>query len=396
MLINEVNVLQKPVTIADLVALSERAAVVLEDVRDALLQPLPRKQPPVFTSSQICQICEIDKSKFPYLLEKNNLPVGTKKGNGRAAEFSLEELYQIVKVLGNRGPRPEGKDGIVVAACNYKGGVAKTGTIVALAQGLTLLGRRCLLIDADPQGSATQLMGISPDTDVEEDHTLMPLIFNDVPDLTYATQDTYWPNLDIIPASSALFSAEFVIPTNREKFKEYKFWDILRAGLEPLKQHYDVILIDTSPSLSYMTINALFASDALIMPCPPDALDFASSTQFWKIFGELGTGLPEIAANKKYDFIGVLLTKVKNSRIDSLGPTVKKWMHSAYGANMLPFEVPDSSAARLATGQYKTIYDISKPEGSVEAHNAYKDSLDRLVRYVDDQIINAWRFKDGR
>ncbi len=380
--------LKKTLSIADLVSLSANAADVLSQVRNAMLEPNPRKLPPTFTATQISSLCGIDKSKFHYLARKHALPSGIKKGNGHGLEFSLDDVYCWVHELGARKPRPKGKLGSVISCCNYKGGVAKTGTIVALAQALTLLGRRCLLIDCDPQGSSTQLLGVAPDSDVEEEQTLMPLVHGDCNDLNYAIQPTYWSNLDLIPASSALFVAEFVMPSRRNKDKTYEFWDVLRKGVEPLRELYDVILIDTSPSLSYLTINALIASNGLIMPCPPDALDFASSTQFWKIFSDLASQLPGVAETKKYDFVSILLTKVK---ADPLVPIVRSWINFAYAPHVLPMEIPDSTAARSSSAQLKTIYDLSKPDGSVEAYQRYKDPLDRLAQYVDDEISRKWK-----
>lgn len=389
----ELPALQKCVTIADLVELGRNATDILQQVRELILEPKPTKSPPTFTFSQICSLCDVEKTKAHYLANKHGLPKGKKKESGRSSEYSLEEVYEYVKVITGRHGRPKGKRGRIIAVCNYKGGVAKTGTVVPLAQALTLLGYRCLLIDADPQGSATQLLGVSPDIDVQEEDTLMPLVFGDEKDLLYAAKPTYWPNLDLVPACSDLLSAEFFIPApaaSGEK-KRYQFWDIFNKGTEPLRDVYDVILIDTSPSLSYVTINSLMAADALIMPCPPDASDFASSTQFWKIFADLGSKLPGVAETKTYDFIGILPTKVKDSRRDSMNVEVKRWMHMAYGAHMLPMEIPDSSAASAASNQYKTIYDLSKPDGSTDAYNRYKEPLDRLARYVDEQLTNKWR-----
>ena len=380
--------LNNSLSIADLVSLSNNAADVLAQVREAMLEPNPRKLAPTFSAAQISNLCGIDKSKFHYLARKHALPLGNKKGNGHGLVFTLDEVYQWVHEIGTRENRPEDKLGSVVAACNYKGGVAKTGTIVSLAQALTLLGRRCLLIDCDPQGSSTQLMGVAPDADVDEDQTLMPLVHGDSDNLDYAIQKTYWSNLDLIPASSALFVAEFVMPSRRNKDKTYEFWDVLRKGIEPLRKQYDVILIDTSPSLSYLTINALIASNGLIMPCPPDALDFASSTQFWKIFSDLASQLPGVAENKRYDFISILLTKVKS---DPLVPIVRSWVNLAYAPHVLPMEIPDSTAARSSSAQLKTIYDLSKPDGSVEAYQRYKEPLDRLAQYVDDEISKTWK-----
>ena len=153
-----------------------------------------------------------------------------------------------------------------------------------------------------------------------------------------------------------------------------------------MRETFDVILIDTSPSLSHLTLNAMIAADGLIMPCPPDALDFASSVQFWGIFSELVDNLPN-AKSKSYDFVTVVYTKVMANEISRL---VKTWMKQAYGAHINGIEIPESNAAKTASAQLKTVYDLSKPDGSVEAYRRYKEPLDRLADYVLEQLAISW------
>ena len=374
------------VTMQDLDRLAVTAADVLEQVRDAMIEPHPRKIPPAFNSSAIADICGIDKTQVKYLTQKFELPSGRKIEGSKAKEYSLEEAIRWVQKVGNRPTRPEGKLGKVIAVCNYKGGVAKTSTTMALAQAATLRGLKVLLIDCDGQGTATQLAGISPERDVEVGHTIMPYIYDDYPDLTYAVQETYWHNLSIIPASSGLLAAEFALPAKAMSSRGFPFWEVLRKGISPLLGQFDLVLIDTSPSLSHLTVNAMIAADALIMPCPPEALDFASSVQFWGIFSELIESLPNANA-KVYDFISIVYTRVGSNDISRL---VKTWMKQAYGVHVNGIEIPESRAAQTAAAQLKTVYDLSKPDGSVDSYRRYKEPLDRLADFVVDQLALSW------
>jgi len=374
------------VTMEQLDQLAATAADVLEQVRDAVIEPHPRKVAPIFASPYIAELCKIDKAQMRYLIPKHSLPAGTKVNGSKAKEFSLEETIEWVSTIANYPTRPTGKRGKVIAVCNYKGGVAKTSTTVALAQALTLRGLKVLLIDCDGQGTATQLAGISPERDVTFEQTVMPYIDGSQEDLRYAVQKTYWQNLSIIPASSSLIGAEFSLPAKAIAHRGFKFWQMLQIGIDPLRDEFDAILIDTSPSLSHMTVNAMFAADGLLMPCPPESLDFASSVQFWGIFSELMAKLPG-ASEKQFDFVTVVYTKVQTSEIARL---VKSWMKQAYGSYVNAIEIPESNAARLTSAQLKTIYDLNKPEGSIEAYRRYKDPLDRLADYVIDQLALAW------
>jgi chromosome partitioning protein len=375
------------VTMSDLDDLATTAADVLAQVRAAMIDPHPRKLAPTFSSAAIAELCQVDKTQIKYLTQKHNLPAGQKVEGSKAKEYSLADAIAWVKAIGKRPARPADKDGKIIAVCNYKGGVAKTSTTVAVAQALTLRGLKVLVIDCDGQGTATQLIGISPEHDVETEDTIMPFIHDDQPDLRYAVQASYWENLSVIPASSGILAAEYVIPAKAIEKRGFRFWEMLKTGLDPLRKDFDVILIDTSPSLSQVTLNAMMAADALLMPCPPDALDFASSVQFWGVFSEIVDALPN-ANEKHYDFISIIYTKVQANEISRI---VKTWMQQAYGTHINGIEIPDSTAARTASAQLKTIYDLSKPDGSAEAYRRYKDPLDRLADYVLDQLALAWR-----
>ena len=377
---------QQKITMGDLATLAENAADVLTQVRDRMMAPHPLKIAPTFTSVAIAELCGITRDQLKYLSQKQSLPAGEKVRGSRSKEYSLEDAITFVVALSSHPKRPSGMAGKVVSVCNYKGGVAKTSTAIAMAQAMTLRGYKVLVIDCDGQGTATQLCGISPEQHVDEEQTLMPLVHGDEVDCRYAVQPTYWHNLSVIPASSALLAAEFRLPSRAIQERGFRFWEVLEKGIEPLREDFDLIVIDTSPSLSHLTINAMIAADGLIMCCPPDALDFASSVQFWQIFSELMDTLPGATA-KQYDFVTVVYTKVQ---INDVSRLVKTWMKQAYGAHVNAAEIPDSTAARMASAQIKTIYDLTKPDGSLEAYRRYKDPLDRLADYVMDQLAIAW------
>ena len=381
------NLHDEGLSIDGLAKVAAQANDVFGQIRDAMLEPYPRKIPPSFTSSQIAALCGIDKARFHYLATKGGLPAGASQGNGRTKVFSLQDAITWVRSSSGRVERPTGQRGRIVTVGNFKGGVAKTTTAVCLAQGLTLLGRKVLIVDCDPQGTTTQLCGWAPDAEIDEGQTLLPLIYGDQQTLDYAVQSTYWHNLDLIPASSALFDAEFEIPSKVLSESGFEFWDILHKGLVPLASQYDAIIIDTPPALSYITINALIASDGILMPCPPDGLDFASSTQFWHLFSDIARKLPGDLESKRYDFINIVLTKVKQ---DAVSRVVREWMVKAYGSRVLGIEIPESSVPKGASAQLATVYDLSKPDGSVEAYNRFREPLDRLAQHVDDHMVRAW------
>ena len=393
-MLNPEMMLSPRITIQQLEKMAADSADVLEQVRDKMLEPFPRKQAPCFSIPQVATLCDVDRVQFKNLTRKHNLPIGEYRGGEKSRTYTLAEAIECVRAIGRRAARPPNKPGKLIVISNYKGGVNKTTSAVCLAQGLALRGLKVLLIDMDGQGSATMLAGLSPELEIQHDHTIMPYLYGEQDDLRYAVRDTYWHNMDLIPASSALLAAEFVIPAKaRDKdliSQGYHFWEELSNGLAPLRHEYDVMVVDTSPSLGYLTQNAMVAADGILMPCPLDALDYASSTQFWGVFAELAATLPNFAATKEYDFVEVFLTKTK-SESDMMASAVRGWIQASYGAHMSAIGIPESSVAKSAATQLKTIYDLQRPDGSIEAYKRYKDPMDSLVDHVLGQLSLAWR-----
>lgn len=145
----------------------------------------------------------------------------------------------------------------IVSIANQKGGVGKTTTAINLSASLAVAEKKTLLIDSDSQGNATSGMGLGPE--VIHERNLYSCMVNNHP-LTEAVFPTMIPNLDIVPANQDLVGVEleFVSLEDREKR--------LKSLLRDLEKEYDYIIIDCPPSLGFLTVNALVASDYLVVP----------------------------------------------------------------------------------------------------------------------------------
>jgi len=381
----------------DLDTVAYRAEKGIKKLGDVMLAPDAIKSPPTFTTTQLAKLCDLERHQLVYRLQQGKLPQGTLHPTqviGRT--FTLAEAQIWIaetkpSAIRNKGA---GEKGAVIAVSNFKGGVGKTSTAMALAQGLTLRGLRVLAIDSDPQGSLTALHGISSGSLIPYESTLGPVCDGSEATILPMIQKTYWPKLDLIPSAISLYGAEFVLPARQKVDPDFEFWNVLADAIESARNEYDAIIIDTSPSLSYLTLNALMAANICLVPIPPESLDYISLAQFWKLFSDLVTQVEAHSAShskrpkKRYDGVHLLLSKVEEG--NSATPLVRAWLEETYGPMLLKAEIPKSAVVSNSSTEFGTVYDISRYSGSTKTYARIRDAYDHMIDQLMPSITASW------
>jgi len=183
--------------------------------------------------------------------------------------------------------------GKIISICNQKGGTGKTTTAVNLSAALGELNKKILIIDADPQGNATSGVGVNKN---ELETSIYDVFLNKCSAEDVIISDVY-QNLDIIPCNISLTGAEIELVGALSRETR------LKKAVEPLRDKYDYIFIDSPPSLGLLTLNALVASDRIIVPIQCEFYALEGVSQLMNTLSLVKDGL-----NPSLSIEGVLLT----------------------------------------------------------------------------------------
>ncbi len=258
----------------------------------------------------------------------------------------------------------------VIAVVNQKGGTAKTTTVENLGIGLARQGKKVLLVDTDPQGSLTISLGYPrPD---ELDVTLFDLLNKTINEAAVDAGEgiLHQPEgIDLIPANISLVGLEVALVNtmNRER--------VLKQFLEPIKGNYDYVLLDCMPSLGMLTVNALAAADAALVPVQANYLSAKGLEQLLQTINKVKRQI-----NPKLRIEGILLTMVDGRT--NYGKEISSLIRDTYGGHIKIFtaEIPRSVRAAEISAEGKSIF-LHDPKGKVA--ESYQDLTKEVLRNAE-------------
>ena len=246
----------------------------------------------------------------------------------------------------------------IISIINQKGGVGKTTTVINLAAGLTMKGKKILVVDLDPQGNATTGLGLS---NTENTELTIYSVLNGNKKISEVIQSTNFNNLNLVTSNVDLSGLE--VETASESRRAFILKDQLTLYLKDSRDNYDYIFIDCPPSLSLLTVMALVASFSLVVPLQTEFFALEGLTQLMKTIERIKTNL-----NKELKIRGILLTMY--DKRNKLSSQVEKEARDYFSRQVYNTVIPRNVRLSEAPshGVPVLIYDKNCP-GSISYYN---------------------------
>ncbi len=236
----------------------------------------------------------------------------------------------------------------IIAISNLKGGCAKTTTSVNLAAGLAEEGRKVLLIDLDPQGNATEWLGAGQPTLGSFE------LFTTDHELDAFIHDSSVPGVSMIAGSGALSSLDRILTHLDEPETQ------LKKRLSKLrKQQWDDVILDTPPTLSLLTSNALTAAHLLLVPVTTQVLSLSGVAQLMQTFDDIREEL-----NPKLELLGLLASRVNMRTLHS--QDIIQALSESFGEKLLKTNIRENIRLSEAPSFKKSIFQYSPKSGATD------------------------------
>lgn len=373
----------------------------LQTLRERMYPPHAEKALRNFMTQEVSKLTSIPESTLRTMSNEGKGPVPARLDNNHRA-YTLTQINELRAMFAAQKPseslrflprRRAGEHLQILAVVNFKGGSAKTTTSAHLAHFLALRGYRVLAIDLDPQASLSAMFGSQPEMDVGDNETIYaPLRYGpERRPIREVIRKTYFDGIDLIPGNIEVMEYEHETPrllaekgVERESF----FFERLRLAIAEVEEDYDVVVLDTPPSLGFLTLGAIYAATGLIVTVHPAMLDVMSMSQFLLMMSDMIRVIHDAGAVLQQDFLHYLITR--HDPNDQPQAQVVSLLRHLFAEDVLMPTAVESTAIESAGLAKRTLYELEPGNVGRDTFRRAREAMDAVNERILELITESW------
>jgi chromosome partitioning protein len=355
-----------------------------------------------FSSAEAAELLGVSPGNLRKMHSDGKIPDVT-GGTTARKMYQLSEIHEIRNVIAAQSRNPEkylpgrraGEAMKVIAVTGFKGGSGKSTTVAYLSQMLSSQGYQVLAVDLDPQASLSTIMGLQPELNLGDEDTIYDVLRYDDPatgssrkTMSEVIRKTYIPNLDICPGGLILSEYETETPTALRSGDPEPFYMRLKSALTTVEQNYDIVILDCPPQLGFLTLTAMAAADAMVIPIIPNMIDVASLAQFMTMTAASVAELERAGFQFKYDFVRYLLSRYEPT--DGPQTQVSAFLRNMFPGRVMTSAFLKSTAVADAGITNDTIFEVDRSQINRATLNRAMESLKLVVQEIEREVHIAW------
>ncbi|WP_162759181.1 plasmid partitioning protein RepA [Rhizobium cremeum] len=373
----------------------------LQQLRARMYPPRSEKTLRYFLTNEVSKLTSIPDSTLKLMSIEGRGPVPSRLENNHRA-YTLAQINELREFFAEQKPaealrflphRRPGEHLQILAVSNFKGGSAKTTTSIHLAHYLALHGYRVLTIDLDPQASLSAMFGAQPEVDVGSNETIYAALRYDERrrPIGEIIRKTYFEGIDLIPGNLEVMEYEHDTPRVLSQGGGRAggiFFERLKLALGDVEGKYDVVILDTPPSLGFLTLAAIYAATGMIVTVHPAMLDVSSMSQFLLMMGDLVQVLNENGAELKQDFFKYLVTR--HDPNDQPQSQIVAMLRHLFGDDVLLPTAVESTAIEAAGLAKRSLYELEMGQVGRDTHKRAREAMDSVNEAILELVRSSW------
>jgi plasmid partitioning protein RepA len=349
-----------------------------------------------FSSTEVANLLGVTEAYIRQVSLRGQGPEPETTTSGKRL-YTVEQVLDLRMSLAEKARkkwinprRVEGEPCQIIAITNFKGGSSKTSTTIHLGHWLALRGYRVLAVDMDPQASLTSLHGTLPGFDHRDGDTFYAAIrFEDTVPTRNVIRKTHIVGFDVICAGLDLTEFETAVALEMRKSGGTGFLLRVPQALDQVADDYDVILLDSAPSLNFLTLSSLTAATGVLIPVPAQMLDVDSTGKFLELAASYLQVLDDVGAGADWDFAKFLITKFEAN--DHPQANMQALMRQVFGEDLLLNAVAKSTAISDALTWKQSLYEVQRSRFSApKTYDRAMESLNAVNSEIESLITAAW------